>query len=456
MPTPAASWSTSRPACRVTEPRNIGLGYFPRDWQRECHRTRKRFTVLALHRRAGKTELAIMELLDNALRFDKDLGLFFYVAPYLKQAKAIAWSRLKSRVEPMRIMGLVEVNESELSVTLKHNGAVIRIFGADNPDAMRGVRLDGVVIDEVAQIKPEVWNDTLQPALSDRKGWSLFIGTPQGVNLFSELYFRAATLPDWHSARYTVYDTNSIDADEVERLRRDMNETSFAREYLCDFSAAGDDQLISLSDVEAAANRVMREDQVSFAAKILGVDPARFGDDRSVIFPRQGLAAGVPIIYRGIDNMELAARVAAKIDEFKPDAVFIDAGQGGGVIDRLRQLNYDVVEVHFGGRPTDQRYLNKRAEMWFEMREWLKLGGAIPNRVDLKQDMAAPVYWFDAAGRIQLEPKDDIKKRGLPSPDLADALALTFAHPVAKRTMLDELGIKTKRNNDWNPYEHMR
>jgi hypothetical protein len=87
----------------MTEQKDISLQYFPRDWQRKCHRDRRRFTVLALHRRAGKTELAIMELLDKALRFDKDLGLFFYVAPFLKQAKAIAWARLKQRVEPLRI-----------------------------------------------------------------------------------------------------------------------------------------------------------------------------------------------------------------------------------------------------------------------------------------------------------------------------------------------------------------
>jgi len=437
----------------VTKEVKVGLGYFPRDWQRECHRTRRRFTVLALHRRAGKTELAIMELLHEALKFKLDLGLFFYVAPYLKQAKAIAWARLKARVESMRQFGMVEINESELSVTLKNNGAVIRIFGSDNPDAMRGVRLDGVVIDEVAQIKPEVWNDTLQPALSDRKGWALFIGTPQGVNLFSELYYKAQNTPDWHSAKYTVYDTHSIDPDEVERLRRDMAETSFLREYLCDFSAAGDDQLISLSDVEAAAQREVRQDQVSFAAKILGVDPARFGDDRSVIFPRQGLSGATPIIYRGIDNMDLASRVAAKIEEWKPDATFIDAGQGGGVIDRLRQLGYDVIEVHFGGRASDARYLNKRAEMWFEMRDWIRLGGCIPNNVDLKQDLAAPIYWYDSAGRLQLEPKDDIKKRGLPSPDLGDALALTFAHPVHKRTPLQEYGGQRNRMKEYNPYD---
>ncbi len=436
----------------------VDLNYFPRAWQRECHASRKRFTVLALHRRAGKTELAIMELLDHALQFKQDLGMFFYVAPFLKQAKAIAWSRLKQRIEPMRQHGVVDVNEADLSCTFKHNGAVIRIFGGDLPNAMRGVRLDGCVIDEVAQIKPEVWTDILQPALSDRLGWALFIGTPSGINLFSELYFKAKEYDDWWSSRYTVYDTNSIDEGEVVRLKRDMSESSFAREYMCDFSAAGDDQLISLSDVETAATKILREDQFNFAARVIGIDPARFGDDRSVIFKRQGLQAFEPMVYRGIDNMELASRVASVINEWKPDAVFCDAGNGSGVIDRLRQLGFDVIEVHFGGRSGNNKYLNKRSEIWFEMREWLKLGASIPNSTDLKQDLAAPIYWYDSTGRVQLEPKDDIKKRGLPSPDLGDALAVTFAHPVAKLTELDLIKRNSKeyREREYDPFEKMR
>lgn len=437
----------------------LRLDYTPRDWQQECHRRLLRFSVLALHRRAGKTELAIMELLDKALQFDKDLGQFFYVAPYLKQAKAIAWARLKQKIEPLRQHEAVEVNEGELWVRFKHNGAMIRIFGGDNPDAMRGVRLDGVVIDEVAQIKPEVWNDIIQPALSDRKGWALFIGTPQGINLFSELYYRAEALPDWHCARYTVFDTNAIDAEEVERLRRDMNETSFAREYLCDFTAAGDDQLISLADAEEAARRTLRPDDIKDAPRILGVDPARFGDDRSVIFARQGLQAFAPAVFRGIDNMELAARVAAKIQDWKPDAVFIDSGAGAGVIDRLRQLGHDVVEVPFGGKATNPAlFLNRRGEMWFEVADWLRMGGAIPNDSALKQELATPVYWYDAAGRRVLEPKDDIKKRlqGGGSPDLADALALTFAYPVAKRNPLDAYRNDRGSRSDYDPYRAMR
>lgn len=434
---------------------DITLGYYPRDWQRRCHLDRKRFTVLALHRRAGKTELAIMELIGAALAFNQELGLFFYIAPYLKQAKTIAWARLKARLQSLIACGAVEVNEGETSIRFLHNGAIIRVFGADNPDAMRGVRLDGAVLDEVAQIKPETWTDIVQPALSDRKGWALFIGTPSGVNLFSELYYKAKKLADWISALYTVYDTDAIDPDEVKRLKRDMSETSFAREYLCDFAAAGDNQLMSLADIEEACQRTWPEHSMDYAPRILGVDPARFGDDRSVIFGRQGLQAFTPQVFQGIDNMVLAQHVAQKITLWQPDAVFIDAGNGSGVIDRLRQLGHSVIEVNFGGKPLSPQYANKRAEMWFAVKEWIKAGGALPNDVQLKQDLGAPIYWYDTANRIVLEPKDDIKARGLPSPDLGDALVLTFAHPVGKKLPV-EMGARNAVNKPYDPYMDIR
>lgn len=446
----------------------IDLGYHPRAWQQRCHLDRKRFTVLALHRRAGKTELAIMELINAALRFDKELGMFFYVAPFLKQAKLIAWSRLKQRLRGVESAGGCVINESELSVTFTHNGAVVRIYGGDNPDGMRGVRLDGAVIDEVAQIKPEVWVDIVQPALSDRKGWALFIGTPSGVNLFSELYYRAQDLPDWHGALWSVYDTDALDPTEVERLRRDMSETSFAREYLCDFTAAGNDQLISLADVEEAVKREYKPESMSYAPRVLGVDVARFGDDRSVLFKRQGLIAYPPTVLRGLDNMEVADRVVAMIEAWQPDAVFIDAGAGSGVIDRCRQLKYTVIEVNFGGRAIDDQYHNKRAEMWFTMRDWLKAGGAIPPEMSLKQDLGAPTFNYNRiTQKLMLESKEDIKERGLPSPDLGDALALTFAQPVGKpkpgifleaggpakvHDPYDRVGMREADNRDYDPY----
>lgn len=440
----------------------IRFGLPMRQWQRECAKLAagKRFVVMALHRRAGKTEIALKKLLDSAVKARVELPLFFYVAPFLKQAKIIAWSRLKQMVGPLMSSGMVDVNESELYVRFTHNDATIRIFGADNPDAMRGVRLDGAVIDEVAQIKPEVWDEIIQPALSDRKGWAWFIGTPKGINLFSSLYFGASTRPDWAAARYTVHDTDALDPEEVRRLEATMADTAWAREYLCDFSAAGDDQLVSLTDAEAAARRQYAPGSNDFAPRILGVDPARFGDDRSVIFRRQGLVAYEPQVYRGIDNMALAGRVAAEIERWSPDAVFIDAGAGAGVIDRLRQLGHDVIEVNFGGKANDVRYANKRAEMWHEMADWLRAGGAIPNQNALKLELATPTYKYDAANRIVLESKDDIKKR-LPdagSPDLADALALTFAQPVAPRSRFADVpGYRAhRRAKDFDPYAAMR
>jgi len=434
--------------------KQLDLGYRPRPWQLQAHRQRRRFSVYALHRRAGKTTLAIMELVDKALKFNQELGLFVYLSPFLKQSKVIAWAMLKKVLEPLRLSGAIDISEGELSVILKHNDATIRIMGGDNPDALRGVRLDGVVIDEVAQIKPEVWQDILQPALSDRKGWAIFIGTPSGINLFSELFYKAQNLPDWLASKYTVYDTLAIDKDEVDRLRRDMSDTSFAREYLCDFSAAGDDQLIPLLDAQMASERQYTDRDLMDAPKILGVDPARFGDDRSVIFKRQGLVAYKPYVFQGIDNMELAARVAAVWDEWQPDAVFVDSGAGAGVIDRLRQLGYSPIEVPFGGRATKpDQYINRRSEMWFEMRDWIK-AGQIPNEASLKQELATPIYWYDVSGRKVLESKDEIKKRlyGGNSPDLADALALTFASPVRKQTPMDYYRSKMRQTKEYDPY----
>ena len=414
--------------------------------------------MLALHRRAGKTELAIMELLDKALKCQQPLGFYVYIAPFLRQAKAIAWARLKDKLRPMRTTGAIDINEVDLAVVFKHNGATIRLFGGDNPDALRGVRLDGCVIDEVAQIKPEVWTDIVQPALSDRKGWAMFIGTPAGINLFSELYYRAASgsLEDWYAAKYTVYDTDALAPDEVKRLERDMPEAAFAREYLCDFSAAGDDQLISLSDAEEAARREYPDGDIIDQPLIVGVDPARFGDDRSVIVLRQGLRMEPPIVHHGIDNMALAAAVANVIEDRDPDAVFIDSGAGAGVIDRLRQLGYDVIEVPFGGKASNPNlFVNKRAEMWWGVKDWIDMGGVLPERTDLLTELSTPTYWYDAVGKRCLESKDEIKKRlqGGGSPDIADALALTFAYPVAKQLPREIRERVDPRPRDYDPYE---
>lgn len=412
----------------------VKIPYTPRYPQDEIHKKLEahRFSVLVAHRRMGKTVLAVNHLIKAACTTRRKESRYAYLAPFRVQAKQIAWLYLKRYTAPIPH---VAVNESDLEVTLP-NEARIRIFGADNPDALRGTYFDGVVLDEVAQIKPEVWGEIIRPALADRHGWAVFIGTPKGINLFSQTYDKALAEqakdnPDWCAMLYSIRQTHAIPDEEQAALRAEMSENEFRQEFLCDFNAESDDVLIPIDVVRAAASREYRETDYAAAPVILGVDVARFGGDQSVIFRRQGLVAFPPIVIRGINNMDLADRVAVQVAEQHPAAVFIDQGNGTGVIDRLRQLGHQVVEVPFGARAIDlDHFANRRAEMWWLMGDWLKTGGAIPPDPVLQSDLSAPTYGFNAAGKRLLESKDKIKERLGRSPDLADALALTFASPV--------------------------
>ena len=190
-------------------------------------------------------------------------------------------------------------------------------------------------------------------------------------------------------------------------------------------------QLIGRGLAEDAAGKHIPEASYWFAPKILTCDVARFGDDATVIFRRQGLKTWKPMVMRGRDTMYVAEKIAHEIQDWSPQAVFVDeTGLGAGVVDRLRQLKYKVTGVNGSNSPDDQRHLNKRMEMWWEMREWLESGGCIPDDQQLIDDLTAPEYFVTGKGKMQLESKDSIKLRGLPSPDHADALGLSFAYPV--------------------------
>jgi hypothetical protein len=410
----------------------IDLGFRPRPWQADSLRRRKRFNVEVVHRRGGKTVVKIMRLIDAALRNTRPNPRYGYVAPLLKQAKAIAWDYLKNYA---RKLPGCSINESELYVEFP-NGARIRIFGADNPDSLRGLYFDGVVLDEVADMKPEVWTAIILPAILDRNGWADFIGTPKGINLFSELYYKALKDPEWFACLRTVYDTGALSVEEIELARSTMPEAQFRQEFLCDFTAGSANALLSVDVVHAACGKHLREEDYSFAARIIGVDVARQGDDRTVIFRRQGLASFTPIVLKGADAMQVAARVAAEYAAWQPDAVMVDGsgGYGAGVIDRLRQLHHTPLEVQFGGKADDARFANKRTEMFWKLAEWVRAGAALPDMPELKVELCTPTYSHDnARGVMKLESKDDIKERMGYSPDLADALALTFAYPVQPR-----------------------
>lgn len=415
----------------------IVIPYTPRPiWRETIHPalSDNRFAVLVCHRRFGKTVGTVNEMLKKALLNERTAPVYAYVAPYRNQAKRVAWEYLKYYTNP--IPGRT-VNESELFVELptRHHGspgARLYIIGADHPDALRGIYLDGVILDEYANIKPELWGGVIRPALSDRQGWAVFIGTPRGQNQFYEMYRHAEKSAGWYSCIYRADESGVLPEDEIADMRAQMTEMEFRQELLCDFTASAADVVMPIDLVTDAAAREMCADDVAGQPVVLGVDVARFGDDRTAICVRQGLLLREMRTYTELSTMDAASAVMACWTEFSPDAVFIDAGaMGAGVIDRLRQLGYSPTEVNFGGAAMDaERYANIRAEMYFKCRDWLEAGGAIGQDADLKTELSAAEYRFTSNGRIILEGKDKIKERMGKSPDLADALALTFAHPV--------------------------
>lgn len=406
----------------------IRIPYAPRRGFLPFHDRPQRFAALVCHRRAGKTVATINDIIKRAVECTLPAPRYAYIAPLHRQAKDIAWDYLKRFTAPFPDR---EVNESELRIDLPGERR-IRLYGADNPDSLRGLYLDGVVIDEPAQMKPAVWAEVIRPALADREGWATFIGTPKGRNWFYDIFRRGEKDEAWYTMVLRASQSGILKAAEIEAMTADMAPSQIDQEMECSFEAPDSVQFIDGALVDAA--RARKIDRPN-GARVMGVDVARFGDDRSVILVRTDAVEHVRVM-KGIDTQQLAALVAEEAKTWRPDAVFVDgAGVGGGVVDRLRMLGHRVIEVQAGGRASEpERYLNKRAEMWGVMRDWLKDRGSLAgtdHANELVDDLVSPQYGYDNAGRIVLEKKEDMKKRGLPSPDLGDALALTFAEPVA-------------------------
>jgi len=213
---------------------NVVIPYSPRGHQAGLHNGLKRFNVIVCHRRFGKTVFAINELLKQCLMCTLDRPRLAYLAPTYKQAKTIAWDYLKHYSRP--IPGIA-INEAELRVDYP-NGGRIQLFGCDNPDALRGIYLDGAVLDEYAQMPASLFGEVLRPALSDRKGFAIFIGTPKGKNSFHELYMRAKDSDRWLTALYRASDTHIVDQEELEDAKSMMTPEEYEQEYECSWTAA--------------------------------------------------------------------------------------------------------------------------------------------------------------------------------------------------------------------------
>lgn len=228
--------------------KKVSTGYRPRRHQEELHRSLKRFNVLVCHRRFGKTHFAVNEIIDRAFRCTQPSPQFAYIAPTYGQAKRVVWDILK---EYLKDIPGVTTNESDLRIEIQRpaqrDKIKILLLGAENPGSVRGIYLDGVVLDEFAEADPTIWSQVVRPALSDRLGWALFIGTPKGTNAFYDLYQFAKNgdpennvppQPDWFAATYKASDTGIVAKAELEAARATMSEPEYAQEFECSFSAA--------------------------------------------------------------------------------------------------------------------------------------------------------------------------------------------------------------------------
>lgn len=215
---------------------HVVIPYRPRWYQWDIHRELRRFNVLLMHRRAGKTVLAINELVRRIITTNRPLAQGAYVAPYYRQAKRVAWAYLKEFTRPIPGMQYLQ---GELRAVFP-NGDLIDLYGADNPDSHRGVYLDAAVLDEVPQMSPRMWTEVIRPTLADRQGSAIFIATPMGrMNQFHDLwrYANESNDPEWYGKRLTVTETDAIPDAEVAALRREMDDGAFAQEMMCSFDA---------------------------------------------------------------------------------------------------------------------------------------------------------------------------------------------------------------------------
>lgn len=328
-----------------------------------------------------------------------------------------------------------------------------------NTEAFAGLHNRGnriiLLMDEASAIADKVW-EVAEGALTDSDTeimWVAFGNPTRATGRFRDCF---------RKFRHRWFRWN-IDSREVEGTNRELLD-SWVEDYGEDsdfvrvrvrglFPRQSAKQFISEADVEAAQQRQLRKEQYSFAPRIIAVEPAWEGDDELVIGIRQGLMFEILHTMPKNDNDVWVANLVARLeDEHRADAVFVDGGYGTGVVSAGRTMGRDWTIVWFSEHSADPGCLNKRAEMWKGARDWLKAGGAIdPRDQVLADDLTAPETVARLDGKLQLERKDAMKARGVPSPNRGDCLALTFAHPVVPRIGPQGRSGSDRLEHDYDP-----
>jgi hypothetical protein len=330
---------------------------------------------------------------------------------------------------------LTEIVEREMKKGTRYWSVEGRLWSEENPDAYAGLHNeDGVMLifDEASGIPDSIWSvsDGFFTENTPHRFHLAFSNPRRNTGYFYETFHSKRAF--WQTRVIDARDVEGTDKNLYQRIIDEYGPDSYQAsvEVYGNFPSEGDDQFIGSTLVDDAMKRTPARDAT--APIVIGVDPARFGADATVIAVRQGRDILELRRHRGADTMEVAGHVIDAIEEFKPALVCIDeGGLGAGVVDRLKEQRYKIRGVNFGNKAKNQTmWGNKRAEMWGAMRDWLKTGH-IPTDRFLKTDLISPRTKPDSKGTLFLESKKDMKARGLASPDAADAIAVTFAFPVA-------------------------
>ena len=305
-----------------------------------------------------------------------------------------------------------------------------------NTEAFAGTHEESVLVvfDEASRVSDHIWEVTDGVFTTHKNIWFVCGNGTRNVGRFHECFDRAKRGKHWHTWNIDSRTCKAANKLYLEGLIEQYGgeETDQARIRVRGlFPRSATRQLISTEAVEKAMG--FQAEGFEYLPKVLGVDIARFGENSSTICPRQGRKVFEIEVLPKQDLMQTAHQVAERMKRERPVQTFVDgSGMGAGVVDRLRQLNFPVVDVNFGNASLNPRFLNKRAESWWEMKEWIENGNCeLPRDAKLKEELTCVEYDFTDKGRIRLDRKSDIFEQYGFSPDRADALAMTFAYPIA-------------------------
>jgi len=381
---------------------------------------------------SGKDKTCINIMVSQLLQ---RVGIYYYFFPTYSQGRKILWDGMDKDGFPF--LGHIPegiralTNNQEMKIKFK-NGSLFQVVGTDDIDRVVGTNPVGNIFSEYALQNPIAY-DYIRPIIKENNGWAIFPYTPRGRNHGYTLYNMALHNPDWFAELLTIKDTGVLTEADMDKERAEgMSEELIQQEYYCSFSASQTMQLIPFEVVNRGVECHYDAHVYRDAPIVVGVDVARFGDDKSAICVRQGLHVHEIHKFQDLDTMELASQVAQVQDAWQPDQTFIDiVGLGAGVYDRLNQLGRNVCAVNAGMKPDNPiKYFNKRIEMWDKCNQWLAEGGSIPNDKELIADLTNPTYSFNSREQMVLERKEKMKERGVGSPDTGESVVYTFAENV--------------------------